>query len=85
MADPFVENVWMQYKNFGKAWVLPSERWLLESPPWLNTSSTHANKGLQRLQNGPVSPISANIACVESTERLSQCFSARPEYHWIAN
>ncbi|MEL0329396.1 MAG: hypothetical protein VXB74_12160, partial [Deltaproteobacteria bacterium] len=65
--------------------VLPSERWLLKSSPWLNTSSTSANKGLQRLQNGPVNPSSANIACVESTERLSQCFSARPEYHWIAN
>ncbi|MGA0907501.1 MAG: hypothetical protein ACO3S7_15890, partial [bacterium] len=40
---------------------------------------------LQKLQNGPVIPNSANIACVESTERLSQCFSARPEYHCIAN
>ena len=42
-------------------------------------------KSFQRLQNGPVSPSSANIACVDSTERLSQYFSARPEYHLVAN
>ena len=42
-------------------------------------------KSFQRFQNGPVSPSSTNIACVESTERLSQYFSARPEYHLVAN